>query len=208
MYFAVFSALLCISSGAPFIGQTLLDAQLAATTPQEEQHEYPAPQENSESVVLEPPLIKRGIDPLSIPRLIREPPLKRIDPFSIPRLIREPPLKRGEKRDSYVYPLTSSQLDRIPLREPPLKRGYYEDEEQNPSQDPTEYGASYMQNQQDDDWQTSAVRTSKQPTESLRKNIYEYLASIRRQLPPSILQIPTRQMRSSTGPRSPMRLWR
>lgn len=46
-----------------------------------------------------------------------------IDPLSIPTLVREPPLKRGDKRDSYVYPATSSQLsDRVPLREPPLKR--------------------------------------------------------------------------------------
>lgn len=70
-----------------------------------------------------------GIDPLSIPRLIREPPLKRVDPLSIPQLIREPPLKRGDKRDSYIYPSTSSQIrDRVPLREPPLKRTDYESE--------------------------------------------------------------------------------
>ncbi|KIH52762.1 hypothetical protein ANCDUO_17130, partial [Ancylostoma duodenale] len=101
----------------------------------EDSNEYPTSEESSKRVVLEPPLIKRSVDPLAIPRLIREPPLKRIDPLSIPQLIREPSLKRGDKRDSYVYPSTSSQLrDRVPLREPPLKRRDYESEmEMDPS---------------------------------------------------------------------------
>ncbi|PIO60326.1 hypothetical protein TELCIR_18180, partial [Teladorsagia circumcincta] len=70
-------------------------------------NEYPTSEETQKRLVREPPLIKRGLDP-----------------FSIPSVIKEPPLKRGDKRDSYVYPSTNSQLsDRIPLREPPLKRG-------------------------------------------------------------------------------------
>ncbi|VDO78076.1 unnamed protein product [Heligmosomoides polygyrus] len=105
MYLAVFSALLCISSGATFIGHSLGTDPSGGRT-LADSNEYPTSEETSKQVVLEPPLIKRGIDPLSIPTLVRE-----------------PPLKRGDKRDSYVYPATSSQLsDRVPLREPPLKR--------------------------------------------------------------------------------------
>ncbi|PIO73459.1 hypothetical protein TELCIR_04566 [Teladorsagia circumcincta] len=75
-------------------------------------NEYPTSEETQKRLVREPPLIKRGLDP-----------------FSIPSVIKEPPLKRGDKRDSYVYPSTNSQLsDRIPLREPPLKRGESLDE--------------------------------------------------------------------------------
>ncbi|VDL71783.1 unnamed protein product [Nippostrongylus brasiliensis] len=85
MYFAVLSALLCISSGATFI-------------------------ENSYATDL-----SSGLDPLMIPSVIRE-----------------PPLKRGDKRDSSVYPATSSQLsDRVPLREPPLKRADIDEYDEN-----------------------------------------------------------------------------
>ncbi|KAK5985792.1 hypothetical protein GCK32_009126 [Trichostrongylus colubriformis] len=103
---SVVSALLCISTGATFIGNSL-GSQLSGGQGFLYANEYPTSEETQKRLVREPPLIKRGIDP-----------------FSIPTLIKEPPLKRGDKRDAYVYPATSSQLsDRIPLREPPLKRG-------------------------------------------------------------------------------------
>ncbi|XGW17944.1 hypothetical protein V3C99_002500 [Haemonchus contortus] len=101
----VLSALLCISSGATFYGNSL-NSDFSGDQALYYVNEYPTSEEPQKRLVREPPLIKRGIDP-----------------FSIPTLIKEPPLKRGDKRDSYVYPSTNSQLsDRIPLREPPLKR--------------------------------------------------------------------------------------
>uniref|UniRef100_A0A1I7TMB2 Uncharacterized protein n=1 Tax=Caenorhabditis tropicalis TaxID=1561998 RepID=A0A1I7TMB2_9PELO len=53
---------------------------------------------------------KRGVDPLSIPRLIKEPPLKK----------RSGDFKRGD----VVYPSAAKQtVPLVRVREPPLKRG-------------------------------------------------------------------------------------
>ncbi|ULT99918.1 hypothetical protein L5515_003742 [Caenorhabditis briggsae] len=53
---------------------------------------------------------KRGVDPMSIPRLIKEPPLKK----------RSGDFKRGE----LVYPSAAKQtVPLVRIREPPLKRG-------------------------------------------------------------------------------------
>ncbi|KAK6033843.1 hypothetical protein COOONC_28652, partial [Cooperia oncophora] len=103
MYFVVaLSALLCISTGATFMGNSLT-SDLSGGRALLYANEYPTSEETQKRLVREPPLIKRGMDPFSIPSVIKEPPLKRAD--------------------SYVYPSTNSQLsDRIPLREPPLKR--------------------------------------------------------------------------------------
>uniref|UniRef100_A0A8R1E1D0 Uncharacterized protein n=1 Tax=Caenorhabditis japonica TaxID=281687 RepID=A0A8R1E1D0_CAEJA len=52
---------------------------------------------------------KRGVDPLSIPRLIKEPPLKKRSDF---------------KRGDVVYPSAAKQtVPLVRVREPPLKRG-------------------------------------------------------------------------------------
>ncbi|CAA90316.2 Neuropeptide-like protein 68 [Caenorhabditis elegans] len=53
---------------------------------------------------------KRGVDPMSIPRLIKEPPLKK----------RSGDFKRGD----VVYPSAAKQtVPLVRVREPPLKRG-------------------------------------------------------------------------------------
>ncbi|KAJ1370110.1 hypothetical protein KIN20_031763 [Parelaphostrongylus tenuis] len=104
MLITVLYALLCISSGAAFIGnsfQSDLETMDGYNT-------YPIAEQTSKRIVLEPPLIKRGVDPLSIPQVVREPPLKK---------------RGGDKRDWYIYPSTTSKLsERVPLKEPPLKR--------------------------------------------------------------------------------------
>lgn len=57
---------------------------------------------------------KRGVDPLSIPRLIKEPPLKKRSDF---------------KRGDVVYPSAAKQtVPLVRVREPPLKRGQRESE--------------------------------------------------------------------------------
>ncbi|WKX99733.1 hypothetical protein Q1695_014533 [Nippostrongylus brasiliensis] len=115
MYFAVLSALLCISSGATFIENSYATDLSSGARPRLNANEYPTSEENEKSLIVEPPLTKRGLDPLMIPSVIRE-----------------PPLKRGDKRDSSVYPATSSQLsDRVPLREPPLKRADIDEYDEN-----------------------------------------------------------------------------
>ncbi|EPB74553.1 hypothetical protein ANCCEY_06365 [Ancylostoma ceylanicum] len=225
MYFAVLSAVLCISSGASFIGHSHLSSTLTSRQTLEDPNEYPTSEESSKRVVLEPPLIKRSADPLAIPRLIREPPLKRIDPLSIPQLIREPPLKRGDKRDSYVYPSTSSQLrDRVPLREPPLKRRDYESElEMDPSETvylfPSEEDTLWedfpagLSDEDSSEGQADVfVRpSSKRAATSLRRNSWER-STLRRPLlgPSLLLSLPQRQSTSSvhTKPLSLTRLWR
>lgn len=56
---------------------------------------------------------KRGVDPMSIPRLIKEPPLKK----------RSGDFKRGD----VVYPSAAKQtVPLVRVREPPLKRGQSE----------------------------------------------------------------------------------
>ncbi|RCN39991.1 hypothetical protein ANCCAN_14069 [Ancylostoma caninum] len=225
MYLAVFSAVLCISSGASFIRHSHLSSALTGQQTLEDSNEYPTSEESSKRVVLEPPLIKRSVDPLAIPRLIREPPLKRIDPLSIPQLIREPPLKRGDKRDSYVYPSTSSQLrDRVPLREPPLKRRDYESEmEMDPS------GTVYLfPSEEDTLWKDLFevasdedlnegradvfVRPSSKRMTTFPRRSFRERSTLRRPLlgPSLLLPLPQRQSTSSvhTRPLFLTRLWR
>ncbi|ETN80808.1 hypothetical protein NECAME_08885 [Necator americanus] len=109
MYLAVLLAFLSISCRASFVGHSPPNSPLTGRHALGESIEYNGSGESSKEPVLESIVTKRGVDPLSIPQLIRE-----------------PPLKRGDKRDSYVYPSTSSKLsDRVPLREPPLKRQEY-----------------------------------------------------------------------------------
>ncbi|KHJ83317.1 hypothetical protein OESDEN_16986 [Oesophagostomum dentatum] len=140
-------------------------------------------------LVLEPPLIKRSIDPLSIPRLIRE-----------------PPLKRGDKRDSYIYPSTSSQLsDRIPLREPPLKRSGFENENQ-------EVDLSRLSYLAEPDGRPSylILRPASDELPANSQDILQERASVQRSpLSPSLL-FPLRQLTPSASmrPLSLTRLWR
>uniref|UniRef100_A0A1I7XST6 4-hydroxyphenylpyruvate dioxygenase n=1 Tax=Heterorhabditis bacteriophora TaxID=37862 RepID=A0A1I7XST6_HETBA len=108
MRFLLFCSLVLLSTGSRLFRGWIISPTDAIQEPAVgEDNEYPTMEESTLRPVLEPPLIKRGIDPLSLPRLLKEPPLKRTD----------------LKRDSSIYPSSSVQLvPRIPLREPPLKR--------------------------------------------------------------------------------------